>query len=531
MSARKDKEMEKTPQSKQRGKETGSKETHNYHTPLLPAKEPMPLNVQRPERTECQISEALEYPRTPVPWSKLRASRMQQDPGAGDGEGSSFSTSTNVREETETSSAVGVAAGGDGDHQAQQMESVAQVKKKVKFLCPDQQSNRLEATDVLENFLGQFLTYLHECPDRPYFRNIEELALGGSYEYEKFLHPGEFEVMLRISVPDCIHYTEVEGYSGLFYTLTLLRKSRSFPAAFLLEDGRTISSRNIMEEFWKQVDHFANVSYSVPFPGWQVRLEKKTPNCPAVTLVMLDNQGAKYLLLSLIPTLEVSGPWPYLRKAKEILEEKEPLLPLMRVFYFIAKQSPGKHNKETWRISFSHVEKEILNRHASPQACRRYHGKECCRKDCLKMLEDLVTALKTEYPQMLAHLSTYHAQTSFLHTLWEWKDNANWKPCEAAPCFERVLENFLYEVATAQLSHFFLPRCNLFGAKFFPPTKLKFLWSHLKEKEKEGRMKTAAVSRKRGYSSPPVSPDMAWPLMTTLGLIGLVSVGLPYMTP
>ncbi|KAH0631146.1 hypothetical protein JD844_005298 [Phrynosoma platyrhinos] len=422
---------------------------------------------------------------------------MEKTPQS-DGEGSSFSTSTNMCEETETSAAIGVIVGADGDHQAWQTESVAQIKKKAKSLCPNQQPNRFEAADVLENFLG------------------------------------EFEVMLRISVPDCIQYTEVEGYSGLFYTLTLLRKSRSFPAALLLEDGRTISPRNVMEEFWKHVDHFANAFYSV----------------------MLDNQGAKCLSVSLIPALEMVGPWPCLRKAKEILEEKELLLPLMRVFYFVAKQSPGKHNKETWRISFSHVEKEILNRHGSPQACRRYHRKECCRqvfwavlfvrfsdafcwieesegvlkgKECLKMLEDLVTTLKAEYPQMLAHLSAYHARTSFLHTLWEWKGDADWKPCEAAPCFERVLENFLHEVATAQLSHFFLPKCNLFGAKFFPPTKLKFLWSHLKEKE--GTMKTVTVSRKRGYSSLSVNPDMAWPLMITLGLVSLVSVVLPYVTP
>nr|XP_028594725.1 uncharacterized protein LOC114601597 isoform X3 [Podarcis muralis] len=432
MPVRNGEKMEKRSQSKNRGRtctEASDREVPGYKTPLLSAgesKEPADGNLQSPNVP--QIPETVEHPGTPAPWSRRRADRLKQEPAAGDGW---------VSKDAEALSAVAV-GGREGNHQTLQAESNTLVQKKAKPL-PLKEPDRAQAADVLENFLSHFLTYLHDCPDRPYFRDTRELVPGSSYEFEKVLHPGEFEVMLSILVPQDVQYTEVEGYGGLFYTLALLRKSRSFPATLLLEDGKTISPRNIMEEFRKHVDQFLKVSYS-----------------------------------------------------------------------------------ETWRISFSHVEKEILNLNSSSQS---YHKTKCCRKDCLKMLEDLVNALKMEYPQMLSHLSSYHSRTSFLHTLWEWKADKDWKPSEVPQCFERVLTNFIHKVATAHLTHFFLPQCNLFGAKFFPPTKLKFLWAQLKEKE--GTMKSFTVSRKRRCSALIVNPDMTWPLMITLGLIVLVSVVLP----
>ncbi|XP_028594725.2 cyclic GMP-AMP synthase-like isoform X3 [Podarcis muralis] len=432
MPVRNGEKMEKRSQSKNRGRtctEASDREVPGYKTPLLSAgesKEPADGNLQSPNVP--QIPETVEHPGTPAPWSRRRADRLKQEPAAGDGW---------VSKDAEALSAVAV-GGREGNHQTLQAESNTLVQKKAKPL-PLKEPDRAQAADVLENFLSHFLTYLHDCPDRPYFRDTRELVPGSSYEFEKVLHPGEFEVMLSILVPQDVQYTEVEGYGGLFYTLALLRKSRSFPATLLLEDGKTISPRNIMEEFRKHVDQFLKVSYS-----------------------------------------------------------------------------------ETWRISFSHVEKEILNLNSRSQS---YHKTKCCRKDCLKMLEDLVNALKMEYPQMLGHLSSYHSRTSFLHTLWEWKADKDWKPSEVPQCFERVLTNFIHKVATAHLTHFFLPKCNLFGAKFFPPTKLKFLWAQLKEKE--GTMKSFTVSRKRRCSALIVNPDMTWPLMITLGLIVLVSVVLP----
>ncbi|KAL7980530.1 hypothetical protein Chor_001684 [Crotalus horridus] len=178
----------------------------------------------------------------------------------------------------------------------------------------------------------------------------------------------------------------------------------------------------------------------VPFPDWQVKLEKKA-NSPRVNLVVLDDCGAMFMTMNLVPLLEFTGQGPFAKQARELTEENLVAL-LMKRFYFAAEQN-----------------------------------------DCLKMLQDLVVSLKMEHPLMLAPLSSHHLQMSFLHTLWKWKADTDWKPSDVAYCFERVLGNFIQEVASAHLSHFFLPTCNLFAAKLFPPTKLKFLCCHLKEKE------------------------------------------------
>lgn len=143
------------------------------------------------------------------------------------------------------------------------------------------------------------------------------------------------------------------------------------------------------------------------------------------------------------------------------------------------------------------------------------------------MLESLLGALKTEHPLELAPLSSYHAETSFFHTLREWKQGTGGSPFGVAHCFERVLDNFIQQVSTAHLPHFFIPKCNLFGTKFFPPDNLKFLLVRLKEKQKKKQPTT--VSRKKKVSAPPLlDSDMRWPLMITMGLMILMSIGLSH---
>ncbi|XP_034269630.1 cyclic GMP-AMP synthase-like isoform X1 [Pantherophis guttatus] len=493
--------MEKTLQNKNR-RETCTKvpemEEYGGRAPLLPAQMPNDGNWHSPKMPTPSKPDHLEYSRTPVPWSKRKFSHK---PVAGEGRKLSLTTST---KRSGRLAALAAAAMKNRGHQVQQAEDIVKMKK-AKTLHSGH-PDKAEAVDVLENFIAHFLTYLHECPDRPDFRDTRELIPGDNNAYEQFLRPGEFEVLLTIPLPDCTQYMEVEGYQGLFYNLSLLKKSHhGFPATFLLEDEKTISPRNITEEFWKQVNAFIDVVYSVPFPGWQMRLEKKKPKCPMVNLVLLDDCGAMFMTMNLVPLLEFTGQWPGTKQSRELMEDNLVARPTERL-YFVAEQCPGRHNKETWRISFSHEEKEILYHHSSPLACYRHHGSQCCRNDCLKMLQDLVDSLKMEHPLMLAPLSSYHIQTSFLHSLWNWKADTDWKPSDVAYCFERVLGNFIQEVASAHLSHFFLPTCNLFAAKFFPPTKLKFLCSHLREKEA-----TAKTSHQKCYPALAPRSDMTRP--------------------
>ncbi|CAM4686900.1 unnamed protein product [Caretta caretta] len=404
-------------------------------------------------------------------------------------------------------------------------DNLTRIKARAKSLRL-KQLDVANAVDLLHAFLRQFFSYLNECPERPYFRDVRELTTGSSYEFGKLLPPNGFDVVLSLPIPDYIQYAEVEGYDGLFYTLTLLRKSRSFPAAFLLEDGQTVSPRSIMTEFRQHLDQFIKVFYSVPFPGWQMRLERKKQNGPAVPLVMVDNRGDTFMSIDLVLALEISGQWPSSddegMDIKQLLGEKEQYL--RKTLYFIAKQAPGQDNKETWKISFSHVEKEILKSHTSTRKCQTT---KCRRPECLQMLESLLGVLKTEHPLELAPLSSYHAETSFFHTLLEWKQDQDGNPSSVAPCFERVRANFIQQVATAHLPHFFIPKCNLFGTKFFPHHDLKFLLARLREKQKEKQSTT--VSRKKKVAAPSLlDADMSWPLMITVGLMVLVSIGLSH---
>ncbi|XP_034610170.1 cyclic GMP-AMP synthase-like [Trachemys scripta elegans] len=407
-------------------------------------------------------------------------------------------------------------------------DNLTRIKERAKSLRL-KQLDVANAVDLLHAFFRQFFSYLNECPERPYFRDVRELTSGSSYQVTRRgrpLHPNNFDVLLSLPIPDYIQYAEVEGYDGLFYTLTLLRKSRSFPAAFLLEDGQTVSPGSIMAEFRQHLDQFIKVFYSVPFPGWQMRLERKKQNSPAVPLVMVDNRGDTFMSIDLVLALEISGQWPSSNDegmdVKQLLGEKEPYL--RKTLYFIAKQAPGQDNKETWKMSFSHVEKEILKSHTSTRKCQMT---TCHRPECLQMLESLLGALKTEHPLELAPLSSYHAETSFFHTLLEWKQAQDGNPSSIAHCFERVRANFIQQVASAHLPHFFIPKCNLFGTKFFPPNNLKFLLECLREKQK--KKPSAAVSRKKKVTAPPLlAAAMSWPLMITVGLMVLVSIGLSH---
>nr|XP_025044158.1 cyclic GMP-AMP synthase-like [Pelodiscus sinensis]XP_025044159.1 cyclic GMP-AMP synthase-like [Pelodiscus sinensis] len=466
-----------------------------------------------------ETSQQLRSPGTHSRW-KVESDKLHMKSAGDLGQIYSQDASTDLSEKPGTSAAVRT-------FQDWKKDNLTRIKERAKSLRL-KHLDVANAVDLLHAFIRQFFSYLNECPERPYFRDMRELRSGSSHEFGKLLHPNEFDVLLSLPITDYVHYAEVEGYNGLFYTLTLPRKSRSFPAAFLMEDGQTVSPERIMAEFQEHVDQFIKVFYSVPFPGWQMRLERKKQNSPAVPLVMVDNQGDTFMSTDLVLALEISGRWPSSDNERmdiqQLLGEQE--AHLRKTLYFIARQAPGQDNKEIWKISFSHVEKEILKSHTRTQSCRKYHATKCCRPECLQMLERLLGALKTEHPSELAPLRSYHAETSFFHTLMEWKQDADGKPPRVAPCFERVLANFIQQVATAQLPHFFIPKCNLFGTKFFPPSNLKFLLARLREKQKKKQPTT--VSRKKVIASPLLNSDMSWPLMITVGLMILVLIGLSH---
>uniref|UniRef100_A0A8C8S3J1 Mab-21-like nucleotidyltransferase domain-containing protein n=1 Tax=Pelusios castaneus TaxID=367368 RepID=A0A8C8S3J1_9SAUR len=116
------------------------------------------------------------------------------------------------------------------------------------------------AADIINGFIDPFISHLKECPERPYFKGVTKVTTGSYYELVKIFHPNEFDVMLALPVPN-IGYTDVEDCDGLFYKVTLQRKSRSFPTPFLLEDESTVSPVNVLKEFRKFVSQFIASHY------------------------------------------------------------------------------------------------------------------------------------------------------------------------------------------------------------------------------------------------------------------------------
>ncbi|XP_019407880.1 PREDICTED: cyclic GMP-AMP synthase-like [Crocodylus porosus] len=360
------------------------------------------------------------------------------------------------------------------------------VKERVKSL-PLKHDERAKAAGIINEFIDSFISYLKKCEERPYFKEVTKMTTGSYYEFVKVAHPDEFDVMLSLPVPKYVRYEEVAGYTGLYYKVTLERNTRSFLTPFLLDDGCTVSPVKVLEEFRKHVNHFINSHYQVRFPGWNMKPQRKKPNCPAVTVMVLDDKGGEVISMDLVPALEISASWPAscgIGKDVEKWLGKKSMQWRNKSFYFVAKQPPGEDNKETWRISFSHIEKKILNNHGNTKTCCESYGTKCCRKNCIRLLKSLISELKKQYPRQLSHVCSYYAKTSFLHTLTQVKDDSDWKPTHVVYCFLRVLDDFIQHVENASLFHFFIPNCNLFSS--LPPKELKFLLDLLQEQKNNG---------------------------------------------
>uniref|UniRef100_A0A452HWJ9 Uncharacterized protein n=1 Tax=Gopherus agassizii TaxID=38772 RepID=A0A452HWJ9_9SAUR len=370
---------------------------------------------------------------------------------------------------------------------------VLRIKKRAKTLTLKQEEIT-KAAGIFNGFIDPFISYLKECPERPYFKKVTKLTTGSYYEFVKIDHPDEFDVMLALPVRS-YRYTEVDDWNGLYYKVTLLRQSRSFPKPFLLEDGNTVSPVKVLEEFRKHVSQFIASSYK----GWKMKLSRKKQNSPAATVVMLDDKGDEVVSIDLVPALEISPPWPDScgvgKDVEKWLGKKTKLR--NNPFYFVAKQPRGHDDKEqydgyvmlfciaeVWRISFSHIEKEILNNHGNTKTGCESHHIKCCRKICIRLLKSLFKDLKKNYPRQLSHLCSYYAKTSFFHTLTQWKEDSDWKRSDIASCFLRVLDDFIQHVENTNLPHFLIPNCNLFYS--FPPKDLKFLLERLREQKGNG---------------------------------------------
>ncbi|XP_073691108.1 cyclic GMP-AMP synthase [Garra rufa] len=311
-------------------------------------------------------------------------------------------------------------------------------------------------TDKVIAFLKQNVTW---CED------IERLRTGSYYENLKICEPDEFDVMLTIPVErvDIQKFDE----AGAFYTVALKRHPNKHPLDVFLNEDKTIQASEMLNEFRDAIKKVLDkLSY-------QIEIQRKKPRCPAVTLEIKEN--GKTISVDFVLGLKVhAAAWPSFTtdgfKIENWLGKKEKTKMKRQPFYLVPKYE-GKGNtehdgvvaKDAWRISFSHVEKEILKRHGHSKTCCEVGGQKCCRKECLKLLKYLLQKLKEDDSKSnkMSSFCSYHAKTTLLHACATRGLDTEWAYARLADCFQQLLEDFVKYLRNCDLPNFFIPSHNL----------------------------------------------------------------------
>ncbi|XP_072711396.1 cyclic GMP-AMP synthase isoform X3 [Ciconia boyciana] len=172
-----------------------------------------------------------------------------------------------------------------------------------------------------------------------------------------------------------------------------------------------------------------------------------------------DDTGAYYYL-----TLKRNPKEKHLFK---FLDEDGKLsaLKMLQALRQIIKQEVKNITRNTWRLSFSHIEKAMMNNHGSSKTCCESDGPKCCRKGCLKLLKYLLEQLKMKHTKQLETFCSYHVKTAFFHSCVMWPNDTDWHLGDLDHCFQRYLGYFLDCLQKSQLPHFFIPQYNLLSVE------------------------------------------------------------------
>lgn len=359
------------------------------------------------------------------------------------------------------------------------------------------QTDRSWAAEVVNDFQDKFLKFLRSSTDQPIFQSAQFLNTGSYFEKVKINSPDEFDMMLKLHVTSRFSVTPLDD--GLFYRIDLIRATQSPIRAFLSENKLTLSSSKVLAEMFRLVRKFLKTYNALDAQcHWEV--DKKNPYSPAVTLSLYrteNNCGEMIISADVVPALEVQS-WPNASRSgpkvekwlgKKVRQEIRSL-----ACYYVPKRSKlrnlseeAKGNaKESWRISFSHIEKKFMISHGNQKTCCESKSTKCCRKQCLMLLKSLIERLKQRFPKELESLCSYHGKTAFFHTLASRYDDSQWAHQDLHVCFLHLVDAFEDHASQRDLPHFFIPECNLFSAAAFPRKALAFLVGALKEQKREG---------------------------------------------
>ncbi|NXV97018.1 CGAS synthase, partial [Calonectris borealis] len=294
------------------------------------------------------------------------------------------------------------------------------------------------------------------------FTSIERRSAGSYYEHVKISEPNEFDIMLvmpvtRLQLDEC-------DDTGAYYYLSFKRNPKEKHLfKFLDEDGKLSAFKMLqaLKEIIKQeVKNIKNV---------EVTVKRRKAGSPAITL-QIKNPPAE-ITVDIILTLEVQQSWPPSTqdglKIEQWLGRKVRGEFRNKPLYLVAKQNKREKvlRGNTWRLSFSHIEKAMMNNHGSSKTCCESDGPKCCRKSCLKLLKYLLEQLKMIHTKKLEKFCSYHVKTAFFHSCVMWPNDTDWHWGDLDHCFQNCLGYFLDCLQKSQLPHFFIPQYNLLSVE------------------------------------------------------------------
>ncbi|XP_047668415.1 cyclic GMP-AMP synthase isoform X2 [Tachysurus fulvidraco] len=275
-------------------------------------------------------------------------------------------------------------------------------------------NERSESAKCVNEILTKIIEHLKRHLD--WGKDIRVLKTGSYYENLKICHPDEFDAMMTVSV----ERVKLQPFSedGAFYSVEMKRNLKH-PLNKFVNDDNTIMASEMLKDFREKIKH---VISSLPY---DVTLVRKKMGCPAVTLLVKEN--GKNISIDFVPSLEVHSSWPaftqdgfnienWLGKKVRMEERRKP-------FYLVPKyegrgnaEQDGIMAKDAWRISFSHVEKQILKNHGKSKTCCE-GGQKCCRM-CMWM-------------RRTSSAHTMPRRHCFTHVLPEWRTASGQKVSSA----------------------------------------------------------------------------------------------------
>ncbi|XP_073338323.1 cyclic GMP-AMP synthase [Pagrus major] len=340
-------------------------------------------------------------------------------------------------------------------------------------------NERSDASEVVNKITKAIITHMKkksEC-----FKEVgEPLRTGSYYENLKISNPDEFDVML----PMPVERANVEPFEddGAFYSVSLKRGNSPLKK---FQKNDTLSASDMLTEFREEVKKSVK-----EVTEWEVT--KKKSGCPAVTLITTGKPIT--ISLDIVLCLMVKSSWPPFTndglKIEGWLGTKVKRDYKLRGYYLVPKyEGNGKREKDgvlakdSWRVSFSHIEKGILMNHGSEKTCCEKEGARCCRKDCLKLLKHLLSLLK-ESDSSFDKFCSYHVKTTLLHACCSRTKDSDWSASSLSHCFQLLLDDFVAHLESGTLNNFFIPTQNLLSGP--GPKKCKSLACRIREECDKG---------------------------------------------